>query len=115
MEEKKIYYDKEKGCLIAPKTGWKRMKAAFCIRLVSAASQLLVPPKEHPCNGDEQLPGKIGSYTKGLPHNSLGEVVSEAYDQYMEALSSEIQRILNQSQWEGRLGFQIHRLPMCMI
>lgn len=88
MEEKKIYYHKEKGCLIAPKTGWKRMKAAFCIRLMSAASHLLVPPKEHSCNGDEQLPGKIGSYSKGLPHNSLGEVVSEAYEQYMEALKS---------------------------
>ncbi|WP_427037109.1 hypothetical protein [Cytobacillus pseudoceanisediminis] len=55
---------------------------------MSAASHLLVPQKEHSCNGDEQLPGKIGSYSKGLPHNSLGEVVSEAYEQYMEALKS---------------------------
>ncbi|PWW28957.1 PAP2 superfamily protein [Cytobacillus oceanisediminis] len=88
MEEKKIYYDKEKGCLLAPKSGWQRRKEAFRIRFMSAVSHLIMPPKEHPCNGDEQLPAKIGSYSKGLPHNPLGEVVPQAYDRYLEALKS---------------------------
>jgi hypothetical protein len=46
-----------------------------------------LPLTEHPCNGDEQLyPTKIGSFSKGLPHNSLGEVDLQAYNQFIKAL-----------------------------
>ncbi len=43
----------------------------------------------HPCNGDETLyPNKIGSYSKGLPHNAFGEVNANAYQSLFDALSS---------------------------
>ncbi|WP_026580897.1 vanadium-dependent haloperoxidase [Bacillus sp. J33] len=89
MEKKKIYYDKKKGCLVAPKAGWSRMKESFCIRLMSAAAHLITPPIDHPCNGDEErYPAKIGNYSKGLPHNSLGEADIPAYNSYIQALKT---------------------------
>jgi hypothetical protein len=89
MEKKKIYYDKNKGCLIAPKAGWSRVKEAFCIRLMSAAAHLITPPTVHPCNGDEEIyPTKIGNYSKGLPHNSLGETDIRAYESLIKALKT---------------------------
>ncbi len=44
---------------------------------------------DHPDNGDEDLyPGKLGSYSKGLPHNAFGEVNPAAYGALRAALSS---------------------------
>jgi hypothetical protein len=43
-------------------------------------------------NGDEALyPNKIANYSKGLPHNTLGEVDSSAYGALLQALSTEEQ------------------------
>jgi len=39
-------------------------------------------------NGDVQLPGHIGSFSKALPHNSLGEVDANAYSALLYALST---------------------------
>jgi hypothetical protein len=40
-------------------------------------------------NGDEATyPNRIGSYTKALPHNDLGEVDLNAYSAYLQALNS---------------------------
>jgi len=40
-------------------------------------------------NGDElQYPNRIGSYSKGLPHQSNGEVVPSAYNSLLNALKS---------------------------
>lgn len=40
-----------------------------------------------PNNGDEALyPNRIGNYSKGLPHQSNGEVVPAAYDALLAAL-----------------------------
>ena len=40
-----------------------------------------------PNNGDETLyPNRIGNYSKGLPHQSNGEVVAAAYDALLSAL-----------------------------
>ncbi len=45
------------------------------------------PLADHPTNGDEQLyPHKIASYSKGLPHNHLGEVDLVAYRSLTRAL-----------------------------
>lgn len=45
------------------------------------------PLIEHLNNQDEtDLPGWIGSYSKGLPHNSLGEVDPQAYQALLHAL-----------------------------
>jgi len=46
------------------------------------------PLAEHLNNQDEtDFPGWIGSYSKGLPHNSLGEVDPKAYQALLNALS----------------------------
>jgi hypothetical protein len=43
-----------------------------------------------PANGDESLyPSKLGSYSKGLPHNSDGTVVLSAYNALLHALDTE--------------------------
>jgi hypothetical protein len=43
----------------------------------------------HPTNSDETLyPDLLGSFSKGLPHNSFGEVDPSAYAQYVTALTS---------------------------
>jgi hypothetical protein len=42
-----------------------------------------------PNNGDEALyPNRIGNYSKGLPHQSNGEVVPAAYDALLNALNT---------------------------
>jgi len=41
----------------------------------------------HPNNGDEDLySNKIGNYSKGLPHNNVGEVDLAAYSSYLAAI-----------------------------
>lgn len=44
---------------------------------------------QHQSNGDEtSLPGYIGNYSKGLPHNALGEVDPIAYQAMLRAVTS---------------------------
>lgn len=48
-----------------------------------------IPMPDHLGNGDEEsLPGFIGNFSKGLPHNALGEVFPGAYKQLLAALTS---------------------------
>jgi hypothetical protein len=59
------------------------------IRVNAAQNERNVPIPTHPDNGDEALyQSKIGSFSKGLPHNSRGEVLPEAYQSLLAALSS---------------------------
>jgi hypothetical protein len=52
-----------------------------------AEMQQSLPP--HPDNGDEaRFPNKLGSFSKGLPHNDLGEVDLAAYGLLLHALAS---------------------------
>ena len=44
---------------------------------------------QHPNNNDEDLyPNKLGSYSKGLPHNNDGTVVASAYQSLLQAINS---------------------------
>lgn len=44
---------------------------------------------QHPNNQDENLyPNKLGSYSKGLPHNNDGTVVLSAYNALLQAINS---------------------------
>lgn len=62
---------------------------AYQVR-VQAAKNLLetgIPP--HPTNGDEErYPNKIGSDSRGLPHDKRGEVKLEAYNSLTKALTT---------------------------
>jgi hypothetical protein len=66
--------------------GGDRAAQAFAIRMEAAASERHIA--QHPDNGDERAyASRIGSYTKGLPHNALGEVDPAAYLTYLNTLA----------------------------
>ncbi|MCC5626655.1 twin-arginine translocation pathway signal protein, partial [Nostoc sp. CHAB 5715] len=62
----------------------------YRVRLEAATRQRNIPIPAHPTNGDEErYPNKIGSDSRGLPHNELGEVKLEAYDSLTKALTTQ--------------------------
>ncbi|MCI0482815.1 MAG: vanadium-dependent haloperoxidase, partial [Candidatus Dadabacteria bacterium] len=79
----------EFDCEIGPETGSARADSAFQVRLNAAKSERDIGIPDHPCNGDESIyPNKIGNYSKGLPHNSIGEVDLDAYEALIAAIST---------------------------
>jgi hypothetical protein len=65
-----------------------RRQAALKLRQDAALFQSRKPVASHPTNGDEgSLPAYIGSFTKGLPHSQLGEVMPQAYQSLLAALA----------------------------
>ena len=69
--------------------GRTRAFQAYTIRRNAAQAELDLPLVDHRHNGDEQTySNRIGSYSKALPHNSLGEVDPAAYSLYLSALRS---------------------------
>ena len=61
------------------------------LRRDAATAGLKATPQnlEHPSNQDEDLyPNKLGSYSKGLPHNNDGTVVASAYAALLQAVNS---------------------------
>jgi hypothetical protein len=79
----------EFNCEIGPETGSVRADAAFQIRVDAAEDERSIPIPDHPCNGDEaRYSNKIGNYSKGLRHNSIGEVDLDAYDALVAAITS---------------------------
>lgn len=74
---------------VGPLSSRKRAKEAFNLRVDMARRQKDLPIEDHPTNGDEdRYPNKIGSFSKGLPHNNLGEVDLNAYNSLVQAISS---------------------------
>ena len=68
-------------------------RANSCAKLRREAAQnglQSTPPNlQHPSNNDESLyPNKIGSYSKGLPHNDDGTVDLTAYNAFLTAVNS---------------------------
>jgi hypothetical protein len=67
----------------------ERRHRAFVIRRDAAIYQRDAPPTPSVSNGDEDAyANRIASFTKGLPHNDLGEVDPNAYNAYLQALNS---------------------------
>jgi hypothetical protein len=67
----------------------QRRHRAFVIRRDAAIFQRDRPDDPSTANSDEQLyPNRIASFTKGLPHNDLGEVDLNAYNALIRALNS---------------------------
>ena len=72
-----------------PLTPAQRRHQAFAIRRDAAILQRDLPENASIANGDEQLyANRIASYSKGLPHNNLGEVDLNAYNSLVGALNS---------------------------
>ncbi|WP_374718694.1 vanadium-dependent haloperoxidase [Parageobacillus toebii] len=81
--------DKNKSGEIGPITPKVRRREAFRIRREAALFQRDHCLPDHLCNGDEDLfPNKIGNFSKGLPHNYLGEVDLNAYNAFIRALTT---------------------------
>lgn len=64
-----------------------RENDSFQIRVRAASEEREVRVPSSPTNGDEERYSNfIGNFSKGLPHNSLGEVDPNAYDLYLDAV-----------------------------
>src|SRR2546422_1331403 len=62
---------------------------AFEIRRNAALAEFNAPAALHANNGDEQrYSNNMGNYSKGLPHNSVGEVELAPYNGYLNAIRS---------------------------
>ena len=67
----------------------RRRAAAFEVRLDAAIQERDVTPPAQVNNGDEALYfNKLGNFSKGLPHNDLGEVDPNAYAKLLDAVNS---------------------------
>jgi hypothetical protein len=68
----------------------RRREEAYQVRLQAARQQRSVPIPAHPTSGDEaRYPSRIGSFSKGLPHDPVrGEVDPRAYDLFLRAARS---------------------------
>ena len=66
-----------------------RATRAFFLRANAAFQDRSAGYPPHRTNGDEQRYGsRIGNYSKGLPHNSVGEVSPAAYNSLLTAINS---------------------------
>jgi hypothetical protein len=64
-------------------------RRAFEVRTTCAANNEKIPITPHPTNGDEaRYTNKIGSDTRGLPHNQRGEVDPVAWQAFAAACQS---------------------------
>jgi hypothetical protein len=67
----------------------KRALESFRNRRNAALTELSVPVPKQITNGDEQrYANRIGNYSKGLVHNSIGEVDAASYRSLLEAVNS---------------------------
>ena len=67
----------------------KRSRDAYNIRVDCARIQRDQPQPNHRTNGDEaRYHNKIGSYSKGLPHDGSGQVDLKAFDTFTQALDN---------------------------
>ncbi|OIJ11476.1 phosphoesterase [Anaerobacillus alkalilacustris] len=74
---------------MGPISAKDRSKKAYHLRKKTAKIYKELARVHHQCNGDEfNFRNKIGSFSKALPHNSLGEVDLKAYKTYIKALKS---------------------------
>lgn len=68
----------------------QRAREALNLRIEAANLAFQATEYNHPINGDEGLyPNKIASYSKALPHNSLGEVDVNAFGALISAVQTQ--------------------------
>jgi len=66
----------------------KRVEECFRLRVDAAREDRDLAAVSQKTNGDEALyPNRIGNYSKGLPHNSVGEVNPAAYMSLLDAIA----------------------------
>ncbi len=73
-----------------------RKHEAYRVRVDAAQAERDALQPSHPNNGDEALyPNHIGNYSKGLPHDDLGEVKPFGYTAFLQAMESGTQSALD--------------------
>jgi len=78
-----------RATLAYPSSLGQRLQQALKIRQGTAAFQSAYPAGDQTTNGDESLyPNLVGTFTKALPHNALGEVDLNAYGTFIQAMQS---------------------------
>src|ERR1700682_2040750 len=83
-------------------TGRSRARRSFNNRGPAGEAELDVRVPEQVTNGDEQrYPNRIGSYSKGLVHNSIGEVDVASYASLLRAVNTGDPRLFEQIQLGG--------------
>jgi hypothetical protein len=79
----------EKAKADAEDEGTSRRARSYQIRVEAAEAERDIPTPRQINNGDERrYDNFIGNYSQGLPHNSIGEVVSTAYQALLTAVHS---------------------------
>lgn len=87
-----------------PEDPLARRNQANQVRLKAAKIAFDLGVTAHPNNGDEdRYPKHIANYSKGLPHNALGEVSGAAYQIYLQALETGTQQAIEQVPLAGEL------------
>ena len=78
------------ACKLGPQTAHHRKPTARDIRREAAQLAFQRSLPDHVCNGEEDdyAGTRIANFSKGLPHNGLGEVDPAAYNALLAALSS---------------------------
>ena len=66
----------------------RRRADALGVRHSAALAQARTPLPKLPVNGDESLPGYIGSFSKCLPHDALGVVDANAFRALVKAMDT---------------------------
>ncbi|MBC8123847.1 MAG: vanadium-dependent haloperoxidase [Gemmatimonadaceae bacterium] len=75
--------------VITPVSVPQRRNLAYKVCVEAARIERATPPVPHPTSVDDELySNHIGSFSKGLPHNDLGEVDPAAYQAMIDALKS---------------------------
>ena len=68
----------------------QRAEQAYQVRVNAALAQKNLPQPVHQSNGDEdRYTNKIGTFSKGLPHNQLGEVDAIAFQSLSYAVTNQ--------------------------
>ncbi len=79
-----------------------RVLLSYQNRVNAAHRESLIPVPGEISNGDERnFPNYIGNYSKGLVHNSIGEVSSSSYQSFLAAVNSGNPALFEQIQMGG--------------
>jgi hypothetical protein len=69
--------------------GQRRRERAFRNRVRAATEEFRIPVPRQVNNGDEaRYPNRVGNFSKGLPHDDIGEVDPAAYNALLTAVTS---------------------------
>ena len=100
---------------IGPENPVQRREDEWVRRNGDAVAEKLLPPK-HPTNGDEERYfNKIGNYSKGLPHDALGDVELSAYTGMITALTSGLASDFEAIQLGGVVKLSNPQSVVCLL